>query len=320
MSRSYTYVFQRPWQYLWYSLVAVCYGAAVVFFIGFMGSFMVYLSKWGVAHTPFIQTANREPSYLFAYAPTSFGWRTLLLNNVVVDGQKLVQDGEIKKDVYDKYVGRDESYRDKPDELSWWNKVGAGLVAIWVGIVFLLVVGFGYSFFWSASTIIYLLMRRSVDTAELDEVYLEEDDQDGAYAGTLGPQPTAPVETPPAKPGTQSLQLVEAPMTKTPEPVVTTTEARRWSRRGQRRHRPTAAAGGTGRLMVSMKTRIQKWGNSLALRIPKAFAAEAGLRADGAVELTLVEGTLVVQPIKSSSIMLDELLARLPTRTSPPSG
>lgn len=57
-----------------------------------------------------------------------------------------------------------------------------------------------------------------------------------------------------------------------------------------------------------MKTRVQKWGNSLALRIPKAFAAEVGLRADGAVELSLVEGTLVVQPIESQSITLDDLL------------
>jgi antitoxin component of MazEF toxin-antitoxin module len=29
-----------------------------------------------------------------------------------------------------------------------------------------------------------------------------------------------------------------------------------------------------------MKTRVQKWGNSLALRIPKSFAMEAGLRAN----------------------------------------
>ena len=39
-----------------------------------------------------------------------------------------------------------------------------------------------------------------------------------------------------------------------------------------------------------MKTRVQKWGNSLALRIPKSFAVEAGLRANAAVELSLVEG------------------------------
>src|SRR5262249_6575016 len=79
VSRSYSYVYQRPWQYIWYGLVAVTYGGLVFFFLGFLGSFTVYLSKWGVAQTPFIQAAGREPSFLFAYAPTSFGWRTLLL-------------------------------------------------------------------------------------------------------------------------------------------------------------------------------------------------------------------------------------------------
>jgi antitoxin MazE len=57
-----------------------------------------------------------------------------------------------------------------------------------------------------------------------------------------------------------------------------------------------------------MKTRVQKWGNSLALRIPKSFAEEAGLRANGAVELSLVAGTLVVQPAKPQPVNLDELL------------
>jgi len=57
-----------------------------------------------------------------------------------------------------------------------------------------------------------------------------------------------------------------------------------------------------------MKSRVQKWGNSLALRIPKSFAAEAGLRANGAVELSLVEGALVVQPLTPQPPTLDELL------------
>jgi antitoxin MazE len=61
-------------------------------------------------------------------------------------------------------------------------------------------------------------------------------------------------------------------------------------------------------LEVNMKTRVQKWGNSLALRIPKSFAAEAGLHADAAVELSLVEGTLVVQPIARQAFTLDQLL------------
>jgi antitoxin MazE len=57
-----------------------------------------------------------------------------------------------------------------------------------------------------------------------------------------------------------------------------------------------------------MKTRIQKWGNSLALRIPKSFAAEAQLREDTPVELSLIKGKLVVQPLAEEPLTLDDLL------------
>jgi antitoxin MazE len=57
-----------------------------------------------------------------------------------------------------------------------------------------------------------------------------------------------------------------------------------------------------------MKARVQKWGNSLALRIPKAIATEAGLHADVTVELSLVEGRLVVQPITTQPLTLEQLL------------
>lgn len=57
-----------------------------------------------------------------------------------------------------------------------------------------------------------------------------------------------------------------------------------------------------------MKTRIQKWGNSLAVRIPKSFAVEAQLAEETLVELSLVEGKLIVQPLKQRQPTLDELL------------
>lgn len=57
-----------------------------------------------------------------------------------------------------------------------------------------------------------------------------------------------------------------------------------------------------------MKTRVQKWGNSLALRIPKNVAEEAGLHQNAAVELSLEEGRLVVQPIRPQPLTLEELL------------
>jgi antitoxin MazE len=57
-----------------------------------------------------------------------------------------------------------------------------------------------------------------------------------------------------------------------------------------------------------MKGRIQKWGNSLAVRIPKAVAVEAGLGEDAVVDLALVKGKLVVTP-QPGPVSLEKLLA-----------
>ena len=57
-----------------------------------------------------------------------------------------------------------------------------------------------------------------------------------------------------------------------------------------------------------MKTRVQKWGNSLALRIPKSFAVETSLEPDTEVNLSLVEGALVVTPIAKIGYSLEQLL------------
>lgn len=60
-----------------------------------------------------------------------------------------------------------------------------------------------------------------------------------------------------------------------------------------------------------MKTRVQKWGNSLALRIPKSFATEVGLQTDSSVEVSLVKGKLVIAPIVKRKLTLRALLAQV---------
>jgi antitoxin MazE len=45
-----------------------------------------------------------------------------------------------------------------------------------------------------------------------------------------------------------------------------------------------------------MRATIQKWGNSLAVRIPKPVALEVGFRSNTAVELTIRDGGLVLLP------------------------
>ena len=63
-----------------------------------------------------------------------------------------------------------------------------------------------------------------------------------------------------------------------------------------------------------MLTKVQKWGNSLALRIPKAFAQDAQLENDSLVEITMVEGKIIVTPVEAPSWTLDELLAGVTTK------
>lgn len=58
-----------------------------------------------------------------------------------------------------------------------------------------------------------------------------------------------------------------------------------------------------------MLTKVQKWGNILALRIPKAFALDAQIENDSIVELLFVDGQIVIKPIASPRWMLDELLS-----------
>ncbi|MBI4321092.1 MAG: AbrB/MazE/SpoVT family DNA-binding domain-containing protein [Chloroflexi bacterium] len=60
-----------------------------------------------------------------------------------------------------------------------------------------------------------------------------------------------------------------------------------------------------------MKTRVQKWGNSLALRIPKAFADEVGLQQESSVEVSLADGKLVISPVAKPKPTLRQLLAKV---------
>jgi antitoxin MazE len=58
-----------------------------------------------------------------------------------------------------------------------------------------------------------------------------------------------------------------------------------------------------------MKARVQKWGNSLALRIPKAFADEVGIAVDALVDISLADGKILIISVSEPAITLDALLA-----------
>jgi antitoxin MazE len=60
-----------------------------------------------------------------------------------------------------------------------------------------------------------------------------------------------------------------------------------------------------------MRISVQKWGNSLAVRIPKAIARECGIDSGSAVELRLVKDSIVLKPEPKPRFTLDDLLAEV---------
>jgi len=60
-----------------------------------------------------------------------------------------------------------------------------------------------------------------------------------------------------------------------------------------------------------LKTRIQRWGNSLALRIPKSFASEVGIKKETSIELMVSDGKLVITPLVEPGFTLKGLLAKI---------
>ena len=60
-----------------------------------------------------------------------------------------------------------------------------------------------------------------------------------------------------------------------------------------------------------MLTKIQRWGNSLGLRIPRSFAEEAGVEAGSQVDISVRDGDLVVRAARRRTYRLSELLDKV---------
>jgi hypothetical protein len=146
-SRSYSYVFTRPWHYLWFGIVALTYGAFVTTFISLVASLVVYLSAAGVASG----LGSARAGAMLLGSPDSVG------------GPAFVSS------LPSSHVG-----------------VGTFFAGAWLQVVGLVVSGFAVSFFWTASTVIYLLLRQVDDATDFREVYpppSEEKDELRPFVG-----------------------------------------------------------------------------------------------------------------------------------------
>lgn len=139
LSRAYTYTFQRPLNYLFYAAIAALLGVVGWFVVGLFADGVIRLTYWSASlGTEFMAGGDN-------YTP-----RIQQIQDVA-------------------------SGLDTTDSNALW--AGAGMIGLWVGLVHMVAVAFAFSFFWTTATMIYLLLRHDADQVEMDEVYLEEQDE-----------------------------------------------------------------------------------------------------------------------------------------------
>lgn len=138
LNRAYSYVYQRPLHYLFYAALSGVLGFLAWMFVSLFAAAVIYLASWGVSWT-------------------SGGERIRVVEDIAPDAIR----------TYNWSSPQNQEAVNAPSPML---RAGADLVAVWSTGVKLLALGFGYSFFWTASTAIYLLLRRDTDDAPLDDI------------------------------------------------------------------------------------------------------------------------------------------------------
>lgn len=192
VSRSYSYVVGAPWRLLWYSLIATFYGALTFAFVKLfvllaMLSTRFFLGWWIVDQS----TAGQRLELIWP-APT-------------LDAMGCTPAWGVLKGI---------------------EPVAAGATCFWVYLLVALVAAYGMSFYFSSNTIIYYLLRRQVDATEMDEVFMQEEEEEplpampeSEPAGTKA-EPASPASSTPAAaaaaPATPASEASPAPSRATP--------------------------------------------------------------------------------------------------------
>lgn len=164
ISRSYSYVFNRPWRAGLYALVALVYGSFCYLFV-----------------------------HLFAFV-TLKATHSAVKMGVWAGGEKM--SGAVDKidamwagpQLDSLHGGASFEAVSPPD--SW----AAAIMVAWIYLIIGLVVAFLISYVCSASTMIYYLLRRQVDATDLDDVYILEEEEAGLEAVAPTPEPASEPE------------------------------------------------------------------------------------------------------------------------------
>jgi hypothetical protein len=145
LSRSYSYTFNRPIAYLFYVIVAGVIGLLAAFVVYYFVEWTTELAFWSAswgATSARIQEIKQLRLQLEALRNAPPEARDAALQNV-----------------------------------SGTLQFGAHVLNFWINCVALLGAAYFFSFFWTAATAIYYLLRSSVDGTEPDEVAVDRQEE-----------------------------------------------------------------------------------------------------------------------------------------------
>ncbi len=179
ISRSFSYVYAKPWRMLFYSAVALAYGAITYLFVRLF-IYLTLLLTWFFVGLLVWRTADNGENLWQALMPhPSFASLPYETNTGALDDMGA--------------------------------SLGSFLVAFWNYLAISMLGAFAISFYFSVNTIIYYLMRREVDATEMDDVYLEQPDEEFTETPVAPSVSTAAASAPTA--------TSAAPVEETPAPT-----------------------------------------------------------------------------------------------------
>lgn len=179
LSRSFSYIYQRPWRTAFYSVLSIVYGAICLLFV----KFFVRLALWAV-HFFVGWSMNWGSAYRAAETAGEAGKIPNKLD-ALWQGPALIGDTPFWGGFGEEPLGH----------VSWLARL---LFYLWIFTTVGFVGAFVVSFFYSASALMYGLLRREVDATDLEDVYIEE--VEGQPLPTTAPaaadSPAAPGSSP----------------------------------------------------------------------------------------------------------------------------
>jgi len=164
LSRSYAYTYHRPWRLLWYVFFAGFLAVASIFVVKLFASSAILLGnwsvRWGLDRPTFAAVVRGAPdSPTLPPAPPKME---------VVPG---ASDAPTEPP--------SEETRPEPKELSGIEKATLHVINFWKGVMGVLVAGYQAGFLWVSAVGIYLLLRHDIDGVQLNEVYIDQDEEYG---------------------------------------------------------------------------------------------------------------------------------------------